>query len=130
MSTNCFDKHVGRKIKLKRSSLGITQGELGDMLGVTFQQIQKYEKGDNRIGAGKLYEISTILNVPVSYFFDGLENNKLNLKDNEEGSSYDTTLSNVPEKEVSTLLKFFIKIKDKKIRDSVTELAKSLSKKD
>lgn len=130
MSTNYFDKHVGRKIKLKRSSLGITQGELGDMLGVTFQQIQKYEKGDNRIGAGKLYEISTILNVPVSYFFDGLENNKLNLKDNEEGSSYDTTLSNVPEKEVSTLLKFFIKIKDKKIRDSVTELAKSLSKKD
>ena len=129
MSTNYFDKHVGRKIKLKRSSLGITQGELGDMLGVTFQQIQKYEKGDNRIGAGKLYEISTILNVPVSYFFDGLENNKLNLKDNEEGSSYDTTLSNVPEKEVSTLLKFFIKIKDKKIRDSVTELAKSLSKK-
>lgn len=130
MSTNYFDKHVGRKIKLKRSSLGITQGELGDMLGVTFQQIQKYEKGDNRIGAGKLYEISTILNVPVSYFFDGLENNKLNLKDNEEGSSYDTTLSNVPEKEVSTLLKFFIKIKDKKIRDSVIELAKSLSKKD
>ncbi len=130
MSTNYFDKHVGRKIKLKRSSLGITQGELGDMLGVTFQQIQKYEKGDNRIGAGKLYEISTILNVPVSYFFDGLENNKLNLKDNEEGSSYDTTLSNIPEKEVSTLLKFFIKIKDKKIRDSVTELAKSLSKKD
>lgn len=130
MSTNYFDKHVGRKIKLKRSSLGITQGELGDMLGVTFQQIQKYEKGDNRVGAGKLYEISTILNVPVSYFFDGLENNKLNLKDNEEGSSYDTTLSNVPEKEVSTLLKFFIKIKDKKIRDSVTELAKSLSKKD
>lgn len=130
MSTNSFDKHVGRKIKLKRSSLGITQGELGDMLGVTFQQIQKYEKGDNRIGAGKLYEISTILNVPVSYFFDGLENNKLNLKDNEENNSYNTTLSNVPEKEVSALLKFFIKIKDKKIRDSVTELAKSLSKKD
>ena len=132
MSTNSFDEYVGMKIKLKRSSLGITQSELGDLIGVTFQQIQKYEKGANRIGAGKLYEIATILNVPISYFFEGIVNDKLQspLNDVKENAEYDYNSVDVPEKEITNLLKFFTRIQDKKIRSGVVELAKSLSKKD
>ena len=132
MSTNSFDEYVGMKIKLKRSSLGITQSELGDLIGVTFQQVQKYEKGANRIGAGKLYEIATILNVPISYFFEGIVNDKLQstLNDVKENAEYDYNSVDVPEKEITNLLKFFTRIQDKKIRSGVVELAKSLSKKD
>ena len=132
MSTNSFDEHVGMKIKLKRSSLGITQSELGDLIGVTFQQVQKYEKGANRIGAGKLYEIATILNVPISYFFEGIVNDSLQspLNDVKENTEYDYNSVDVPEKEITNLLKFFTRIQDKKIRSGVVELAKSLSKKD
>ena len=132
MSTNSFDEYVGMKIKLKRSSLGITQSELGDLIGVTFQQVQKYEKGANRIGAGKLYEIATILNVPISYFFEGIVNDKLQstLNDVKENAEYDYNSVDVPEKEITNLLKFFTRIQDKKISSGVVELAKSLSKKD
>ena len=69
MATTSVDEYVGLKLKIKRSAMGITQNELGDMIGITFQQIQKYEKGANRIGAGRLFEFATILNVPISYFF-------------------------------------------------------------
>ncbi len=62
------DISIGRKIRFKRTMLGMSQKQLGSQLGVTFQQIQKYEKGSNRIGAGRLQEIADILNVPISFF--------------------------------------------------------------
>jgi transcriptional regulator with XRE-family HTH domain len=62
---------VGTRLKLQRKRLGITQTQLGDLLGITFQQIQKYERGANRISAGYLYILAKALRVPVSYFFDG-----------------------------------------------------------
>lgn len=67
-----IDAHIGSRVRLRRLTAGITQEQLGTALGVTFQQVQKYEKGTNRIGAGRLYRISRILGVPVSYFYDGL----------------------------------------------------------
>lgn len=132
MSTNSIDEHVGMRLKLKRSALGITQSELGDIAGVTFQQIQKYEKGANRIGAGRLYKFSTILNVPISYFFDGLEEGdmKKTLSDSKSEIEFEYESFDVPEKELSILLKFFTRIKDRKIRNSVIDLARSLSKKE
>lgn len=68
---NPIDKHVGSRVRLRRVLLGLSQEKLGDALGLTFQQVQKYEKGANRIGASRLQEISKILDVPPSYFFDG-----------------------------------------------------------
>jgi transcriptional regulator with XRE-family HTH domain len=65
------DVEVGRRIRLQRLSAGMSQTELGNRIGVTFQQVQKYEKGVNRVGAGRLTEIAAILNVPVTVFFDG-----------------------------------------------------------
>jgi transcriptional regulator with XRE-family HTH domain len=68
---NPVDKHVGSRVRMRRMMLSMSQEKLGDALGLTFQQVQKYEKGTNRIGASRLQQISHILQVPVSFFFEG-----------------------------------------------------------
>jgi len=68
---NPIDKHVGSRVRMRRMMLAMSQEKLGDALGLTCQQVQKYEKGTNRIGASRLQQISHILQVPVSFFFDG-----------------------------------------------------------
>ena len=68
---NPIDKHVGSRVRMRRMMLGMSQEKLGNGLGLTFQQVQKYEKGTNRIGASRLQQISQILQVPVSFFFEG-----------------------------------------------------------
>src|SRR5580693_9094337 len=68
---NPIDKHVGSRVRMRRMMLGMSQEKLGNNLGLTFQQVQKYEKGTNRIGASRLQQIAQILEVPVSFFFDG-----------------------------------------------------------
>src|ERR1041384_4005290 len=68
---NPTDKHVGSRVRMRRMMLNMSQEKLGDSLGLTFQQVQKYEKGTNRIGASRLQQIAHILQVPVSFFFEG-----------------------------------------------------------
>ena len=68
---NPIDKHVGSRVRMRRMMLGMSQEKLGDALGLTFQQVQKYEKGTNRIGASRLQQMSLILQVPVAFFFEG-----------------------------------------------------------
>ena len=70
-SPNPTDKHVGARVRMRRMMLGMSQEKLGNALGLTFQQVQKYEKGSNRIGASRLQHIAQILQVPVSFFFEG-----------------------------------------------------------
>jgi transcriptional regulator with XRE-family HTH domain len=69
---NPIDVHVGRRLRLRRTLLGMSQERLGQLLGLTFQQIQKYERGVNRIGSSRLYELGQILDVPISFFFDDM----------------------------------------------------------
>jgi transcriptional regulator with XRE-family HTH domain len=69
---NPVDLHVGGRVRMRRKLLGVSQEQLADSLGLTFQQVQKYERGANRVSASKLYEIAKTLQVPVSFFFDGL----------------------------------------------------------
>ena len=69
---NPIDIQVGNRVRIRRMLIGMSQEKLGDMLGLTFQQVQKYEKGVNRIGAGRLFEVSRILNVPVDFFYEGV----------------------------------------------------------
>jgi transcriptional regulator with XRE-family HTH domain len=69
---NPIDVHVGRRLRLRRTLLGMSQERLGQLLGLTFQQIQKYERGVNRIGSSRLYELGQILHIPVSFFFDDM----------------------------------------------------------
>src|SRR5215467_14082693 len=68
---NPIDKHVGARVRMRRMMVGMSQEKLGDALGLTFQQVQKYEKGTNRIGASRLQQIASILQVPVAFFFEG-----------------------------------------------------------
>ncbi|MFW7268357.1 helix-turn-helix domain-containing protein [Gluconacetobacter sp. Hr-1-5] len=70
------DVHVGGRIRLRRTLLGMSQERLGEALGLTFQQVQKYERGTNRVSASRLYELSDVLDVPVSFFFDGLDHGR------------------------------------------------------
>ena len=67
-----IDAYIGSRVRLRRMTIGVSQEQLGDALGLTFQQVQKYEKGQNRIGAGRLYRIAQILSTPVGYFYEGL----------------------------------------------------------
>src|ERR1700745_3000245 len=69
---NPIDVHVGARVRLRRTLLGMSQEKLGDAIGLTFQQVQKYERGANRVGASRLFELSRVLDVPVSFFFDEL----------------------------------------------------------
>jgi transcriptional regulator with XRE-family HTH domain len=69
---NPVDLHVGSRVRMRRKLMGVSQEQLADSLGLTFQQVQKYERGANRVSASKLYEIARTLQVPVSFFFDGL----------------------------------------------------------
>jgi transcriptional regulator with XRE-family HTH domain len=68
---NPTDKHVGQRVRMRRLMLGMSQTKLGEALGLTFQQVQKYEKGKNRVGASRLQHISELLQVPVAFFFEG-----------------------------------------------------------
>ena len=71
-----LDTHVGQHIRDKRNERGMSQTEVANALGVTFQQVQKYEHGTNRVGASRLYDLSRVLNVPIQVFFEGLKNNQ------------------------------------------------------
>jgi transcriptional regulator with XRE-family HTH domain len=76
--TSPADKYVGSRMRTRRRAVGISQGKLGDALGLTFQQIQKYEKGTNRMGAGRLLHVAHVLDVPITFFFEGAPAPKLN----------------------------------------------------
>lgn len=130
MASNPVDVYVGTRLKIRRVELGFSQNKIGEMTGITFQQVQKYEKGSNRIGSSRLYEFAKILKVPVSYFFEQYEltfgNNGI-LSDNR--ASFDDN-KDISEKEILTLIKNFSAIKDPNIRKSIITLAKTLSKKE
>src|ERR1700748_3815102 len=72
---NPVDVHVGSRVRLRRTLLGMSQEKLGEAIGLTFQQVQKYERGANRIGASRLFDLSRVLDVPVSFFFDEMSEN-------------------------------------------------------
>ena len=70
---NFVDRHVGNRVRMRRLLVGMSQEKLGELLGITFQQVQKYEKGSNRVSASRLYQVSRVLGVPVQYFYDELK---------------------------------------------------------
>lgn len=74
---NFVDAHVGNRVRMRRQLIGMSQEKLGDLLGITFQQVQKYEKGTNRVSASRLYHMAKVLDVPIQFFFDGLRDDTL-----------------------------------------------------
>jgi transcriptional regulator with XRE-family HTH domain len=119
-SPNSIDVYVGNRVRVRRKTLGMTQHGLAELLGITFQQIQKYEKGTNRIGASRLQRISEILRVPIGFFFENGGSGPIEGETNE----LNRFLSS---KEGLALNKAFIAIEDPNIRQKLVALAKSLA---
>ncbi len=116
------DIHVGGRVRLRRSALGLSQDQLGAAIGLSFQQVQKYERGANRIGASRLYEMSKVLQTSISYFFEGFGD--LGLA--EEGdSSYQ--VDPVLKRETLELMRAFHQILDPKKRKKVLKLVQGLA---
>ncbi|MCT7378606.1 helix-turn-helix domain-containing protein [Chelativorans salis] len=124
---NPIDVHVGSRIRLRRNMLGISQEKLGESLGITFQQIQKYEKGTNRVGASRLQAIASILSAPVSFFFEGAPGEDGTPASGlaEEGTAFVTDFLN--SSEGIQLNRAFVKITDAKVRRKVLDLVKALA---
>src|SRR5260370_17988530 len=114
---NPIDKHVGSGVGVGRRMVGMSQEKLGDALGLTFQQVQKYEKGTNRIGASRLQQISHILQVPVAFFFEGAPNVPGGTEENLNGAPSPAYVSDfLATSDGLSLTKSFIRIKDQKLR--------------
>ena len=125
---NPIDIHVGSRIRLRRTMLGMSQEKLGEALGITFQQIQKYEKGTNRVGASRLQNISTVLNVPVSFFFEDAPGDPSTGQPGmAEANSSNYVVDFLSSSEGLQLNRAFIKIPDPKVRRKLVDLVKSLA---
>ncbi len=129
---NPIDKHVGSRVRMRRMMLGMSQEKLGDALELTFQQVQKYEKGTNRIGASRLQQISHILQVPVAFFFEGAPHLA--------GGPSPQGLENVPSptyvsdflatSDGLSLTKAFMRIPDAKLRRRIVDLVQHIAGED
>jgi transcriptional regulator with XRE-family HTH domain len=123
------DVHVGSRVRLRRTLLGMSQEKLGEAIGLTFQQVQKYERGANRIGASRLFELSQVLDVPVAFFFDDMS--AITSGGPVPGLSAapeDFDSAALSRREILELARAFDRIKDEKVRKSVLELTKSLGR--
>jgi len=122
---NPIDIQVGNRVRIRRMLIGMSQERLGDLLGLTFQQVQKYEKGVNRIGAGRLFEVARILNVPIDFFYEGLSGagDQPGARENESAPVMEFVSSG----EGLQLSLAFMKIKDAKVRKRFLDLVKSLA---
>jgi transcriptional regulator with XRE-family HTH domain len=129
---NPVDVHVGSRVRLRRTLLGLSQEKLGEAVGLTFQQIQKYERGANRIGASRLFEFSRILDVPVSFFFDDMADRIVGGNNGQRAVGFaDQTQAPLDadpltRRETLELVRAYYRISDPQVRKRLFELAKSL----
>jgi transcriptional regulator with XRE-family HTH domain len=126
---NPVDKHVGARVRMRRMMLSMSQEKLGDALGLTFQQVQKYEKGTNRIGASRLQQISNILQVPVSFFFDGAPHvpGTGRLEGMGEAPSPAYVSDFLATSDGLALTKAFMRIHDSKLRRRIVDLVEQIA---
>ena len=126
---NPIDTHVGSRVRLRRMLMGMSQERLGDSMSLTFQQVQKYEKGVNRIGASRLFQISKILDVPVQFFFEEAPDlaEARAAPGMAEPESQTFIIEFLNSREGLELNRAFSKISDAKIRKSVIDLIRALS---
>lgn len=126
---NPTDKHVGSRVRMRRMMLSMSQEKLGDALGLTFQQVQKYEKGTNRIGASRLQQIAHILQVPVSFFFEGGPNLEGEVAAGDAPSpAYVADFLSTADG--LTLTRAFMRIKDPKLRRRIVDLVQQIAGED
>lgn len=143
-SPNPIDIHVGKRLRLRRTLLGMSQERLGELLGLTFQQVQKYERGVNRIGSSRLFELGQILDVPVSFFFDDMPGDGRGALMSgvavgrtgfapglaEESATFEHDLDNglsLDKRETLELVRAYYRIGDPAVRKRLFELTKALA---
>jgi transcriptional regulator with XRE-family HTH domain len=125
------DVHVGSRVRLRRTLMGLSQEKLGEAVGLTFQQIQKYERGSNRIGASRLHEFSQILNVPVSFFFEGAADDRAAPSRARSGGNGKKKMSDedfLQKRETLELVRAYYRVPDHLIRKKIFEMVKALAK--
>jgi transcriptional regulator with XRE-family HTH domain len=119
---NYIDRHVGNRVRMRRLLIGMSQEKLGELLGITFQQVQKYEKGSNRVSASRLYYLAQILGVPVQFFFDELPETG-----NQPGMSEVGMTDLLSSSEVSQLARAFSEISDPVARRAIMGMVKQFA---
>jgi transcriptional regulator with XRE-family HTH domain len=124
---NPIDKHVGSRVRMRRMMLAMSQEKLGDALGLTFQQVQKYEKGTNRIGASRLQQISQILQVPVEFLFEGAPNLHGSGNTTKDAPSASYVSDFLATSEGLSLTKAFTRIKEPKLRRRIVDLVEEIA---
>ena len=127
------DVFVGKKLRLKRSILGLSQEAVGKKIGVTFQQIQKYERGINRMGASRLYDFANVLGVPIAYFFEGygeytMDDHASMALHESEASSYEA--EKVNNRETIEVMRAYYRIKNPAVRKRIVDLIKAMAAED
>src|SRR6476660_7000691 len=127
---NPVDKHVGSLVRMRRIMLGMSQEKLGEALGLTFQQVQKYEKGTNRVGASRIQQISEILQVPVSFLFEGGPSSSASAENHNEGISPAYVSDFLATSEGLALTRAFTRIADAKLRRSIVELVEQIAERE
>jgi transcriptional regulator with XRE-family HTH domain len=123
---NPVDKHVGSRVRMRRLMLGMSQTKLADGLGLTFQQVQKYEKGMNRIGASRLQHLASILQVPVPFFFEGLPAAD-EPKSHAAGLPHSAVFEFLATNDGVRLARAFTRILDAKLRRSIVDVTEQIS---
>lgn len=129
--SDSVDKHVGKRLKMRRIMLGLSQQDLGEAVNVSIQQIQKYEKATNRISSGRLHAFAKLMSVPVDFFFRDIEqeSNLASEALNDESEEFDTSLESVSEKDIITLVRSFTEIKNNNVRKKILDLVKTINDK-
>ncbi len=129
---NPVDVHVGTRVRLRRTLLGMTQTGLGQAIGLTFQQVQKYERGVNRIGSSRLYDLARVLDVPVNFFFDDMpkeiasKSGAASSGPPEGAEAFDPDI--VSKRETLELVRAYYKIENPQVRKRLFEMVKALGK--
>jgi transcriptional regulator with XRE-family HTH domain len=121
------DKHVGQRVRMRRMMLGMSQEVLGDALDLTFQQVQKYEKGTNRVSASRLQHISQILQVPVAFFFEGAPRVRGEHHAQTDAPSPQYVSDYLATSDGLHLTKAFMQIRDPKLRRSIVNLVEQIA---
>jgi transcriptional regulator with XRE-family HTH domain len=126
VSKKDVDTHIGQRLRQRRTMMGLSQESVARAVGITFQQVQKYEKGTNAMNAGRLYEFANFMNVPVAYFFDGLEQS-VGKSGFAESDSENFDHKRVSDRESLEMMKAFKRIPEQVIRKRLSDLVRAVA---
>ena len=128
-SPNHVDHHIGARMRLRRLTMNVSQERLAEILGITFQQVQKYEKGVNRVAASRLWDLATALDVPLAYFFAGLDG-ELDARNMAEHNSETPVFDLIASPDGAQLAAAYANIESPRVRRGLLELMRALSNPD